>query len=56
MKGILIVFAVLFVVTGAVGSQATTISPAISIAVHEPGTFGLFMAVSLILVIRRMNK
>ncbi len=31
-------------------------SRSISIAVHEPGTFGLFMAVSLILVIRRMNK
>ena len=27
-----------------------------AVQVHEPGTFGIFMAVSLILVIRRMNK
>ena len=27
-----------------------------AVQVHEPGTFGMFMAVSLILVIRRMNK
>lgn len=31
-------------------------SGSVSIAVHEPGSFGLFMAVCLILVIRRMNK